>query len=211
MTNKAYSFLKFKSVDDEERTIGGIATTPAPDRDGDIINPLGLTWAEATPLLWQHDRHAPVGNVAFGNKTAEGLEFKAKFPIIAEDGPLKERVDEAWQSVKSGLITAVSIGFMPKEAAPIPGGHGMHITAAEIYELSLVTIPSQTGALITHIKMLDVAQPGEPPQEAAEKVKPEQQPSAAPGLGEKTVKLDEGQETAAPYVIKKIWRLEGSI
>ena len=38
------------------RMITGVATTPTPDRVGDIIEPLGVRFNNPLPLLWQHDR-----------------------------------------------------------------------------------------------------------------------------------------------------------
>lgn len=49
---RAYSFLQVKSFDSERRTIKGIATTPTPDRVGDIVEPKGVKVAAEIPLLW---------------------------------------------------------------------------------------------------------------------------------------------------------------
>jgi hypothetical protein len=43
LQNRAYSLITIKSVDGERRVITGIATTPAPDLDGDVIEPMGVT------------------------------------------------------------------------------------------------------------------------------------------------------------------------
>ena len=42
MMNRAYSLLEVKQVDDDARIIVGTATTPSPDRVGDIVEPLGV-------------------------------------------------------------------------------------------------------------------------------------------------------------------------
>ena len=47
MMDRAYSVLTIKSVDADRRVITGIATTPTPDRHGDIIEPLGVTFNES--------------------------------------------------------------------------------------------------------------------------------------------------------------------
>lgn len=49
---KAYSTLKIKSVTEsgDERIITGIASTPTPDRDSDVIDPQGAKFAPANPL-----------------------------------------------------------------------------------------------------------------------------------------------------------------
>ena len=106
-TNRAYSLLEIKSVNDDERTISGIATTPEPDRMGDIVEPMGAKFAAEIPLLWQHQHDKPVGYARFGRATKSGIPFTANLPNIAEAGPLKDLVDMAWQSVKARLVKGV--------------------------------------------------------------------------------------------------------
>ena len=76
--NRAYSILTVKRVDDDARIIEGIATTPTPDRMGDIVEPLGVQFKNPSPLLWQHDSTKPVGTVTFGKPTKDGVAFKAR-------------------------------------------------------------------------------------------------------------------------------------
>jgi HK97 family phage prohead protease len=153
--NRAYSILTVKAVEDEQRVIRGTATTPTPDRMGDIVEPLGVKFANPMPLLWQHKNDKPVGTVTFDKPTKNGITFEAKLPKIEEAGALKDRIDEAWQSLKAGLVTAVSIGFRALEYAFIEGSGGIHFTETEVLELSLVTIPAQADATISQIKSID--------------------------------------------------------
>lgn len=154
MLDRAYSVLDIKSVDEDARIIRGVATTPAPDRMGDIVEPLGVQYRNPLKLLWQHKADKPVGNVTFGTPTADGISFEASVVKIDEPGVLKDRVDEAWQSVKHGLVSAVSIGFKALEQTPIKGG-GFRFTKSEVLELSLVTIPANADATITTIRSID--------------------------------------------------------
>ena len=41
--DRAYALLDVKSVDAERRTFSGIASTPELDRQGDIVDPAGVT------------------------------------------------------------------------------------------------------------------------------------------------------------------------
>src|SRR5262245_54314257 len=111
MIYRAYSILNVKKVDDGSRVIEGIATTPTPDRLGDIVDPMGARFKLPMPLLWHHDSRKPVGLVTFAKPTKAGIPFKATIEKTSEPGTLKDRLDEAWQSVKLGLVRAVSIGF----------------------------------------------------------------------------------------------------
>lgn len=152
---KAYSTLKVKAVSEnsEERIIKGIATSPTPDRDEDVIDPKGIKFALPIPLLWQHNHNEPIGEVTSATVTDSGIEITAKIAKIDEDGTLKNRIDEAWQSIKSGLVKCFSIGFRTLEYNYIENSNwGLHIKACEWYELSCVTIPANPDAVITSVK-----------------------------------------------------------
>lgn len=154
--NRAYSVLSVKAVDDEQRVIRGIASTPSPDRMGDVVEPLGAKFKTPMPLLWQHQHDKPVGLVEFAQPNKDGIPFEARLPEIKEPGVLKDRVDEAWQSVKAGLVAAVSIGFqaIPEQVERLKSG-GLRFKEWEWLELSLVTIPANAEATITAIKSID--------------------------------------------------------
>lgn len=157
--NRAYSFLETKSVNEEQRTITGWATTPEVDRVGDIVEPLGVKYKNPLPLLWQHEHDKPIGLVEFGKPTAKGVPFTATLPKIEEEGALRDRIEEAWQSIKSGLVRAVSIGFRDLDSEPIKGTYGRRYKSTEVFELSAVTIPAQASATINTIKSFDVGLP----------------------------------------------------
>jgi HK97 family phage major capsid protein/HK97 family phage prohead protease len=153
--DRMYSILTVKAVEEDRRVIRGVATTPEPDRVGDIVEPLGVKFKNPMPLLWQHHHDKPVGTVKFDKPTKDGITFEAKLAQIDEPGTLKERIDEAWQSVKAGLVSAVSIGFRAIEYAFIEGTGGIRFLETEVLELSLVTIPANAGATIQQIKSID--------------------------------------------------------
>jgi HK97 family phage major capsid protein/HK97 family phage prohead protease len=161
---RAYSVLHVKSIDVEGRTISGVASTPTPDRMGDIVVPLGMKFKNPSPLLLFHDTTRPVGTVKFDKPTEDGLTFTAKLvdPAEVTSESLRERVTEAWESIKLKLIRGVSIGFRPLddgiELNPKTGG--LVFTKTEILELSLVTIPANSEATILSIKQFDQAGSG---------------------------------------------------
>lgn len=154
--DRAYSILTFKSVSEDERVIRGVATTPTPDRVGDVVEPLGVKFNNPMPLLHQHDHTKPVGTVTFDKPTKDGITFEAKFADVQEPGPLKERVDTAWGEVKAGLVRAVSIGFRALEdGVELMRNGGYRFKATEVLELSLVTVPANADATITLVKSID--------------------------------------------------------
>jgi HK97 family phage major capsid protein len=150
--DRAYSVLTIKSVNTDQRVITGIATTPTPDRMGDVLEPLGVTYTNPLPLLFHHDPTQPVGTVTFDRPTARGITFTASLPLIAEAGRVRDRVEEAWQSVKAGLIRGMSVGLQPLETKPMKSGRGLHILKSLIAELSLVTIPANVEATVLTVK-----------------------------------------------------------
>lgn len=204
MQSRAYSFLTIKSVDEGERVIEGIASTPTPDRMGDVVNPLGAKFSLPMPLLWQHDHDAPIGHVIEAQATAEGIRFKARLARTDEPGKLKELLDYAWQSIKMKLVAAVSIGFRPVKYAFIENG-GIEFDEWEWFELSAVTIPAQADATITAVKSIDAGlrkAAGIPDPEI-----PQPEAPAATGKSVRVVKLDEpARDGAKPFVIRSIKR-----
>jgi HK97 family phage prohead protease len=154
--HRAYSLITFKSIDQEQRTITGTATTPSPDRVLDIVEPLGCVFKNPLPLLWQHRADEPVGLATFDTPTAAGITFTARIAKIDEPGTLKDRCDEAWLSIREKLCRAVSIGFKTLNNAvqPLKNG-GLRYLQTEILELSLCTIPANMDAQIATVKSLD--------------------------------------------------------
>lgn len=157
MSHRAYSLLTIRSVNDGERVLEGIASTPSPDRMDDIVDPMGAKFALPMPLLWQHDSRQPIGQVFFAKPTKAGIPFKARIAQTAEPGTLKDRLDEAWQSIKLGLVRAVSIGFRDLAHEVLSNG-GWKFTQWEWLELSAVTIPANAEATITTIRSIDAKQ-----------------------------------------------------
>lgn len=150
----AYSLFQEKSLDDDRREISGWATTPTPDRVGDIVDPAGAKFADSIPLLWQHRHDSPIGKAFLNKPTKNGIKYRASIAKVEEDGPLKQMLDMAWQSIKAGLVPGVSIGFRPLKYDFMSEG-GIRFTEYEIYELSAVTIPANADATIQTIKAMD--------------------------------------------------------
>jgi hypothetical protein len=201
--NRAYSVLDVKSIDRERRVFRGIATTPTPDRAGDVIDPKGMTFKNPLPLLWQHKHDAPIGQVRFEAPTAKGPPFEAEIPVVKEAGPLKDRVDTAWGEIEYGLVRATSIGFMPTATPERNKSGGLTFPACEVYELSAVTIPMNAEAVITQIKSIDAALREaegvvDEPEIPAEPVKQDATVKALP-----VVKLAPARDRA-PFVPRKI-------
>jgi HK97 family phage major capsid protein/HK97 family phage prohead protease len=149
---RAYSLLEIKSFDDDLRIIHGVASTPTPDRMGDVVDPKGASFKTPLPLLWQHKSDQPIGNVTSAEVTKDGITVTAQ---IAKG--VLPRIDEAWALIKSGLVRGLSIGFRATEDPEhIKGTFGFKFNKWELLELSVVTIPANAEASITTIKSIDL-------------------------------------------------------
>lgn len=156
MLKRAYSLLEVKAYDDDERVITGIATTPTPDRIGDIVEPKGAEFKLPLPLLSQHDPSKPIGHVTKAKVTNAGIEITAKLVKPEDDAPPSwaARLNEAWADIKSGLVRGLSIGFKPIEEARIDGTWSYRYLKWLWLELSAVTIPANMEASIETVKSL---------------------------------------------------------
>lgn len=158
---RAYAAIAWKALEQgEERIIEGIATTPTPDRLGDVVEPKGAQFKLPIALLWQHRSAEPIGTVTDAKVTDKGITIRAKLARVTEAGSLKDRIDEAWQSVKYGLVRGLSIGFNPIEYSEIKGTYSLRFLEWEWLELSCVTIPANAEASISAIKSADRALQG---------------------------------------------------
>lgn len=156
---KAYSTLVIKAVDEDAREITGIASTPGTDRMDDVVEPSGAEFSLPIPLLWQHRHAEPIGQVVRAKITDKGIEVVAKLVAPTADMPaaMTARLQEAWHSIKTGLVRGLSIGFNPKEYSFMDSG-GIHFLKWDWTELSAVTIPANADATITSIKSFDQEQ-----------------------------------------------------
>ena len=143
MLTYAHSLIQIKSLDEEQRVLEGIASTPAADRTGDVMEPSGAKFTLPMPLLWQHKHDRPLGHVLSTRVTDAGILIRAQ---IARGIPF---IDEAWALLKAGLIGGLSIGWRPLEAPEpiLQKGRvvGLRFKSWEWFELSAVTVPIENS------------------------------------------------------------------
>lgn len=157
--HRAYSLVTVKAFDPERRTFSGIATSPVPDRLGDTIDSKGVTFKNPLPLLLYHNSQKPVGEARFAKATGDGTPFEAVISTIDRPGVVKDRLDEAVDSLsaKPPLIRGVSIGFRELEPAVFnKDTGGLAFSSIEVLELSMVVIPAHQDATIHTLKQFDI-------------------------------------------------------
>jgi uncharacterized protein len=155
--NRAYSTIEIKAVEEAggKRTFTGIASTIRTDRMDDIVVPSGAVFKLPIALCWQHNTKEPVGWVRAARVSEKQIEVDCEIHNETEPGRLKDRLDEAWQSLKSKLVRGLSIGFNPLEYSRIDGSYGLKYLSWEWLELSPVTVPANADSSITAIKTID--------------------------------------------------------
>jgi HK97 family phage prohead protease len=143
------------------RVITFIASTDGVDRHSTRILPMGLQTDryERNPLvLFAHDGYGSffstpsmeniVGRTVALRKSEKKLEADVEF-LAASVNPKAEML---LGMVKAGAVSAMSIGFIPLETAIERDSAGTEIpviTKAELLELSVVPIPSNSEALVS--------------------------------------------------------------
>jgi HK97 family phage prohead protease len=134
--------------DDEVEVVMSTGTIA---RDGHILVPGGADLASyrANPIvLWQHSPEEPVGRAEGVRVEGDKIIARIRFAPLG----VSHVADRIRGLVKSGIITTVSVGFEPKESEPLdpakPRG-GQRFTAWELLECSFVSVPADTGAIVT--------------------------------------------------------------
>ena len=144
-----------KAVDDDQRIIEGVASSSATDNAGDQLLSRGAVFKLPMPLLMQHDRDRPVGDVIVARASDTEITVRAQ---IARDTGLAY-VEDAWKQIRGGLVKGLSIGAQPLKAEPImdKAGQmtGVRYTAWRWMELSAVTLPMNMDATIDVIRAFD--------------------------------------------------------
>ncbi|WP_425404615.1 HK97 family phage prohead protease [Hwanghaeella sp.] len=155
-----YSF-ETKALDDKSGEFEGYASTFGNvDQGGDVVEAgafiEGIVQAKKDgrniPMLWQHDRHEPIGVWSEIVEDSKGLKVKGR--LLIDDDPLARR---AYGHLKAKSIGGMSIGYR------IPAG-GMEedknrrgvfrLKKIDLREISLVTMPMNTAAKVTSVKSI---------------------------------------------------------
>ena len=157
MSNKIYHWTStFKTLGETEDggvDIKGSASTNALDRAGDIIESDawtkgGLENYKGNPIiLFNHNYDKPIGRAKDLKVTENGLEISAKIS--------KGAGDNVTQLIKDGVLGAFSVGFKVKDADYMTETDGYKIKDAELFEVSVVSVPCNQGATFGLSKSFD--------------------------------------------------------
>lgn len=147
------STFKSHSAEDGSVMIRGMASTSDFDRAGDSISSEawtkgGLTNFEKNPIiLFNHDYDKPIGRATGLKVTPNGLELEAK---ISKSAPAA-----VCELIKDGVLGAFSVGFRVKDADYLEETDGLKIKDAELFEVSVVSVPCNQTATFSLAKSFD--------------------------------------------------------
>lgn len=170
--------VRSATLDDTNRSFEAILTTDAPaavyDRGSlsvidEVIVTSGVRLLPNVPVLDSHRRESVedilghVGEHRIEEGGYVGRLYLATPDEGAADRSKTDRASLAWQLVRQGHLTGVSIGYWPREYTDIAAGKrasvgGLEYTAGsrtlrvttltEVFEVSLVSVPADRDALI---------------------------------------------------------------
>lgn len=157
-----------KGFNEEKKSlkIKGFASTKNTDRYGDVVEPFAFAksielFMTNPVMLLQHNKDKPIGKFTKLAMTIEGLEV---------EGEVLHNDDGVIDKIKSGVLQAFSIGYIPKkweirnpEGILVANEEGMQngfsweakwnkdntrtITELELLEISIVSIPANAHSL----------------------------------------------------------------
>lgn len=154
---------RVQTGDDGTTTV--IASTPEPDRMGDIVSPdWNLDRYATNPIIaWSHDYSIPV----IGRAVSLGLEGDTLVAKIKWDdsdaNPLGRTVAHQY---REGFLSAVSVGFAPGKSTPRNelspddpryAKSGSVFTQCELLEISAVAIPANADCVAIRAKAYGLA------------------------------------------------------
>ena len=147
------TFKALNEDDDGSVNIKGYASTNHSDRAGDCIDHEawtkngGLDNFKGNPIiLFNHDYNKPIGRATSLEVTDKGLELGAK--ISKSAGDIKDLI-------KDGVLGAFSVGFRVKDADYLKETDGYKIKDAELFEVSVVSVPCNQAAMFSIAKSFD--------------------------------------------------------
>lgn len=148
MTKTLYTKALIEKKAEGEFT--AVASSELEDRQGEVVKADGWSlknFKNNPILLWMHDHTKPLGKASrvWVDKTASQLKFKGMISDATEWGRA------ALQLIDEGILNSFSVGFRPLEM------DGNTITKAELFEISLVTVPANPEARLLAAKSLENA------------------------------------------------------
>lgn len=146
--------FQIKAVSDDGLFSGYGSVFGVIDSYKEVVAPGAFTKSlqRRTPsLLWQHRSSEPIGVYTSIREDQTGLYVEGKLALKTARGA------EAYELLKMGAISGLSIGFLVKLFEYINNGEEevRRLTEIDLWEVSLVTFPANDAARVSGVKSID--------------------------------------------------------
>lgn len=158
MTTKILDFeCELKASGDTGTFEGYGSVFSITDRGGDIVAAGAFTETLAAAktagrlpaMLWQHRQAEPIGVYTSMDEDSVGLKVAGKLALKTARGA------EAYELMKMGAITGLSIGYKVRDDSWDRVTGVRTIKKADLFELSLVTIPMNDASRVSAVKTIE--------------------------------------------------------
>ena len=145
------------AIDEAEQSVIVKINTGTKDRHGDIVQPSGALlgpFRKNPVVLFAHDYTGlPIAKSLWERVEDHSITAKARFHLNTQLSR------EVWTLVKARILSAWSIGFMPKAWRPNEDGDGFLVSAWELLEYSAVPVGANADALTERIAARSISAP----------------------------------------------------
>lgn len=155
----AFNVCKAAEIDGDERTVIGVISSSAIDRDKEVLLPKGVkleNYLKNPVVLWAHKSdQLPIGKTLWLRVFKDSIKAKVKFANTA-------MANDVFNLFRGGFLNAFSVGFLPlKGRQPTPDDIKSNPALAdaryiydewELLEFSPVPVPSNPTALVSAVK-----------------------------------------------------------
>ena len=155
--------LSVMTEDIGERTVRFTISKEVVDRDGDILVAEGVDFSNymKNPVFcgFHNTRDFPLGKVTKfwveGNSVKADVYFPTIEELSSDLNNVSEKaklVDFTYNCYKTGMLNAVSVGFIAKSYEPIKETGGVKVLEWELLEFSAVAVPANQDAIAQAVK-----------------------------------------------------------
>lgn len=97
-------------------------------------------------LLWQHNANQPIGAYSMMREDDTGLYVEGQLAVKTSMG------SDVYELLKMKAVTGLSIGYVTRESTIDDKKKIRTLTDVDLWEVSLVTFPANTSALVQAVK-----------------------------------------------------------
>jgi hypothetical protein len=153
-------YLIRSAANGEDRSMPAVLSTGMVARDNHMVDPKGWTYARSVPLVDTHrDIDAGIrsvlGNVTYIREGKAELDDGVSVPALLgqvnfAEASVNPDAEVAFQLYRGGFADSLSVSFIPIEYEPARDRRSgaMNIFSAELLEVSVCAVPSDTSAKI---------------------------------------------------------------